>query len=115
MGLPVFQAAGDHRALSLAYAALGHAANIRARYDDAAEAYDLADAHAVQAGSPEQNLGWRSSMRLFGSTPLPDLLAWMAEHEPEEGGITGSANIGPRLAALGRFEEAQGNPLREPC
>ena len=55
-------------------------------------------------------------MRLFGSTPLPDLLAWMAEHEPEEGRNHWlRQHRAKALAALGRFEEAQANPLREPC
>jgi class 3 adenylate cyclase/tetratricopeptide (TPR) repeat protein len=106
--LPVFEAAGDELALYLAYLALGQVSNMRAQIDAGLEAYDLAAAHARQAGLPHELLGWRSAMRFFGTTPVSEVLAWL-----DEQGERGAPNPNLRgyratgLAMLGRFDEAR--------
>jgi class 3 adenylate cyclase/tetratricopeptide (TPR) repeat protein len=106
--LPVFEAAGDELALYLAYLALGQVSNMRAQIDAGREAYDLAAAHAQQAGLPHELVGWRSAMRFFGTTPVSEVLAWL-----DEQGERGARNPNLRgyrataLAMLGRFDEAR--------
>ena len=51
--------------------------------DAALEAYERAVAHARRAGLPHELLGWRAVARLFGTTPVSELLAWLDEHEPQ--------------------------------
>jgi class 3 adenylate cyclase/tetratricopeptide (TPR) repeat protein len=105
--LPVFEAAGDELALYTAYLALGQVANMRAQIDAGLEAYERAFAHAQQAGLPDR-LGWRAAMRLVGTTPVSELLAWL-----DEQGERGARNPNLRghranaLAMLGRFDEAR--------
>jgi class 3 adenylate cyclase/tetratricopeptide (TPR) repeat protein len=106
--LPVFEAAGDELALYLAYLALGQVSNMRARIDAGREAYDLAAAHAQQAGLPHELIGWRGAMRFFGTTPVSEVLAWLDEQA--ERGVRNPNLRGYRagaLAMLGRFDEAR--------
>ncbi len=106
--LPVFEAARDDLALYIAYRALGWVANMRAQMDARLEAFEQAAAHAQRAGLPHQLLGWRAGARLFGTTPLSELLEWMDEQEAR-----GERNVnlrrwrGEALAMLGRFDEAR--------
>ena len=106
--LPVFEAAGDELALYTAYLALGQVANMRAQIDAGLEAYERAAAHAQQAGLPDRLVGWRAAIRLVGTTPVSELLAWL-----DEQGERGARNPNLRghranaLAMLGRFDEAR--------
>jgi class 3 adenylate cyclase/tetratricopeptide (TPR) repeat protein len=106
--LPVFEAAGDELALYTAYLALGQVANMRAQIDAGLEAYERAFAHAQQAGLPDRLVGWRAAIRLAGTTPVSELLAWL-----DEQGERGARNPNLRghranaLAMLGRFDEAR--------
>ena len=106
--LPVFEAARNDLALYIAYYALGQVANMRGQMDALVEAYERAAAHARQAGLPHEFLAWRGTGRLHGTTPVPDLLAWLDEHESRE---TPSYWLRERraetLAMLGRFDEAR--------
>jgi class 3 adenylate cyclase/tetratricopeptide (TPR) repeat protein len=106
--LPVFQAAGDDVALYIGYAALGQVANARAQIDAALEAYERAAAHARQASLPHELLGWRAAFRLFGTTPVSGLLAWLDENDPREGRDHRlRAHRARALAMLGRLDEAR--------
>ena len=107
--MPVFEAAGDDLALYIGYMALGQVANMHAQQDEGMQAYDRAAVHAQRAGVPARLVGYRSSMRFHGSTPVAEQLAWM-----DEQGVAGTRNANFRaarataLAMLGRFDEARG-------
>jgi class 3 adenylate cyclase/tetratricopeptide (TPR) repeat protein len=106
--LPVLEAAGDHFALYIAYHALGWVNLNLARTDAALEAHERAAAHARQAGLPHELLGWRGIFRLYGTTPVPRLLAWLDENEPPHArDYWLRATRAWALAMLGRFDEAR--------
>ncbi|MDQ5821521.1 MAG: AAA family ATPase, partial [Actinomycetota bacterium] len=106
--LPVFDAAGDDLALYTAYQALGLVANTRGQMDAALEAFERAADHARQAGLPDQLLAWRSAFLLYGTTPVPGLLAWLDENQPREPlNHWLRARRAVALAMLGRFDEAR--------
>jgi class 3 adenylate cyclase/tetratricopeptide (TPR) repeat protein len=105
--LPVFEAAGDDLALYIGYSALGHVANTRGQGDARLDASERAFAHAQRAGLPHDLYEWRGAARFAGTTPFPELLAWLDEQEGR-----GARTYYLRscraavLARLGRFEEA---------
>ena len=106
--LPAFEAAGDDLALHIAYSAIGQVANIRGQMDATLEAYELSAEHARRAGRPNEFIGWRSTARLFGTTTVADVLAWL--DELETGDSWQQSLIRDRaeaLAMVGRFEEAR--------
>ena len=51
------------------------------RTDAARDAYDLAAVHARRAGLATSTSGWRALCRLYGTTPIPELLAWLDDNE----------------------------------
>ncbi len=106
--LPVFEAAGDDLALYIGYSALGHVANTRGQGDARLDACERAFVHAQQAGLPHDLYEWRGAARFGGTTPFPELLAWLDEQEGR-GARTyylRSCRAGV-VARLGRFDEAQ--------
>jgi class 3 adenylate cyclase/tetratricopeptide (TPR) repeat protein len=106
--LPVFGAAGDDAALYIAYSALGQVGNMRGQMDAGLEAFEQAATHARQAGMPHEELGWRSTLRLMGTTPVAEVLAWLDANEPQEGrNYWLRSNRAKALAMLGRFDEAR--------
>ncbi len=107
--LPVFQAAGDDLALYVAYAALSELEITRARIDAALEAFERAHAHAQHAGYvPPGSFGQRAFCRFAGTTPVPELLAWLDENEAREGrDYFFRAYRAGALAMLGLFDEAR--------
>jgi tetratricopeptide (TPR) repeat protein len=107
--LPVFHAAGDELALYIAYSALAQAAETRAQWDAALEAYEQAFAYARQADHvPAGFLAWRAACRFFGTSPLSELLAWLDANEPHAGRdhFLRAYRAGS-LAMQGRFNEAR--------
>jgi len=107
--LPVFQAARDDLALYVAYAALSELEVTRAQMDAALEAFERAYAHAQHAGYvPPGSFGQRAFCRFAGTTPVPELLAWLDENEAREGrDYFFRAYRAGGLAMLGRFDEAR--------
>ena len=107
--LPVFQEANDGLAVYLAYSAYSEVAFMRSRMDEGLEAYERAVAAAGQAGyEPPGSFGMRAAGRFFGSTPIPELLAWLEENEPTAGrDHFFRAYRAGALAMLGRFDEAR--------
>jgi class 3 adenylate cyclase/tetratricopeptide (TPR) repeat protein len=106
--LPELQAIGNDHALYTAHHALGMVAFSRAKGDAATEAWERATAHAERAGIPDELLGWRALSRLYGSTPVTEVLAWLDEHEPRERhDYWLRASRGVALAMLGRFDEGR--------
>jgi class 3 adenylate cyclase/tetratricopeptide (TPR) repeat protein len=106
--LPVFQTAGNDRALHTAYSALGWVALMRAQMDTGLEAYDRAVAHGRQAGLHDELVGWRALFRLWGTTPVSELLTWLDENESRAGrDYWFRACRALALAMLGRFDDAR--------
>jgi class 3 adenylate cyclase/tetratricopeptide (TPR) repeat protein len=108
--VPVFGAAGDDLALYIAYDALSEVADLRAQMGTALEALERASDHALQAGyrSPGWFDGGRAYFQFIGPTPVPELLAWLDQHEPRVGhDLFLLAYRAGALAMLGRFDEAR--------
>jgi class 3 adenylate cyclase/tetratricopeptide (TPR) repeat protein len=107
--LPVFQAADDDLALYVAYAALFELEETRGRNDAGLEAYERAYAHARHAGYvPPGSFGIRAYCRFAGTTPVPELLAWLDQNEAQEGrDYFFRAYRAGALAMLGRFDKAR--------
>jgi tetratricopeptide (TPR) repeat protein len=109
--LPELEAAGDHFALHIAHLARAQVAHYRSRFDDEAADLDLVMYHAQQTGLPHL-VAWSvpagGAARLYGTTPLPDLLAWLDEREAQFGTDwrLDSFRAGV-LGLLGRFDEAR--------
>ncbi|MEK6191614.1 MAG: adenylate/guanylate cyclase domain-containing protein [Chloroflexota bacterium] len=106
--LPVFEEAADDVALYTAYHALGWVAAMRARMDAGLEAFDRAAAHARRVGRKDEYVGMRASVRLWGTTPVSELLPWLDENEPRETmDHRLRASRAWALAMLGRVDEAR--------
>ncbi len=106
--LPELEAAGDHDALYTAHHALGMAMFSRAQADSAVVAWELAAGDARAAGIPDELVGWRALARLYGTTPVPEVLAWLDENEPREGRDDWlRACRAVAVAMLGRFDEGR--------
>ena len=107
--LLVFEAAGDHFALYVAYNSMAWVEDHHLRGDAALEAAERALAHARQAGHlPPQSMASRAGGRFFGTTPVSELLAWLDEPDQRTGRDHWlSAFRAGALAMLGRFAEAR--------
>ena len=107
--LPVFEAAANDVALYSGYFALGQVALGRGQMDEGLEATERAAAHARRTGLPHELLGWRGGFRIWGTTPLSQVLAWLDENEPPVGPDHHwlRAHRGQALVRLGRFDEAR--------
>jgi class 3 adenylate cyclase/tetratricopeptide (TPR) repeat protein len=109
--LPIFTEIGNDFALFVAYRALGEVANTRGRADEWLAACNAAVERATRLGRRDlvnELLGYLGPARLFGSTTVSELLAWLDEQErdhPEHAFNRGIRAAG--LAMLGRFEEAR--------
>jgi len=106
--LPEFEAAGNDFALFTAYRALGEITNIRGQMDAQVEVWERAFTHARRAGLPHELVGWRANARLYGTTPVSELLAWVEEQEAR--GVRETSlrtHKAGALARLGRFDEAR--------
>jgi tetratricopeptide (TPR) repeat protein len=106
--LPVFRAAADELALCIGYDALGWVASTRGRMDAGVDAWDQAAVHARRAGRKDEFVGLRASVRLWGTTPVAELLGWLDEHQPR-GRIDHrlGASRAWALAMVGRVDEAR--------
>ena len=95
-------------ALHLAYDALANVAVMRAQNDAAVRAYERAAMHARRAGLSYESLGWRAIFRFYGTSSVSELLAWLDENEPPEGGdYLLRASRAWAFAMLGRFDDAR--------
>ncbi len=108
--IPVFTADGNDLALFLAHYSHGQVAHMRADFDQELEDLEQAQIHARRLRLVQLELKLAPSAaaaRLFGSTPIPDLLVWLDEQQARglrHGGLR--AHRAMALACLGRFEEA---------
>ena len=108
--IPVFTADGNDLALFLAHYSHGQVAHMRADFDQELEDLEQAQVHARRLRLVQLEMKLAPSAaaaRLFGSTPIPDLLVWLDEQQARglrHGGLR--AHRAMALACLGRFEEA---------
>jgi len=106
--LPVFDAARDPLALYTAHYARATVAEVRGQIDAALEAFERAAEHSREAGLSYEFVAYRSALRLDGTTPVSELLAWIDENEAREGwGPWLRAPRAGALARIGRPEEAR--------
>ena len=104
--LPVFERANDDLALFVAHnARLGTDVG----WDVVLEILEVAERHARRAGyEPAEYPGWHAAARCFGSTPAPELLAWLDANEPPTGRDHYlRAYRANGVVMLGRFDEAR--------
>lgn len=105
--LSEFEAVGNDLALYVGYSALVAVAFMRARMDEALVASEKAAAHARRAGLTEMFVASRADARLFGTTPVREVLAWLDEQETQEWSVLLRTHRAVALAMLGRFDEAR--------
>jgi class 3 adenylate cyclase/tetratricopeptide (TPR) repeat protein len=111
LALPEFEAAGDDTALFTAYHAVGMVAHTRAQMDDEVAATEHAVAYARRMNLLHCEyllVPQRAASRFYGTTPIPELLAWLDEQGARglrHGGLR--ATRADALAMLGRFDEAR--------
>jgi class 3 adenylate cyclase/tetratricopeptide (TPR) repeat protein len=103
---PEFAAAGDDYGLYVAARARGQIANMRGRFDDLSGAYDDATECGRHAGLAVNVSGWRAIGRYQGTTPFPEVLAWIESLEPPVGTRVRARKAGA-LAMTGRLDEAK--------
>jgi class 3 adenylate cyclase/tetratricopeptide (TPR) repeat protein len=109
--LPELEAAGADYGLNLAHFARSQVAHSRSRGDEEREAQERVLFHAQRTGLPHL-VAWAvtggGAARLYGSTPLPEILAWVDEREAQFGPDWRMTGLRAMVAALqGRFEEAR--------
>jgi class 3 adenylate cyclase/tetratricopeptide (TPR) repeat protein len=106
--LPVFQAAGDDFALSVAYFALAWVADMRGQMGRGLEAHERSAEHARRSGFPNEAIGWRATCRLLGPTPVSEALPWLEAQQERWGSSHALRSVrAEALAMLGRFDEAR--------
>jgi tetratricopeptide (TPR) repeat protein len=106
--LPELLEAGNDLALHSVYRARGWVAFLRGRTDSARDAYDLAARYSRPASLVDEHLGWRSICRLYGTTPIPELLAWLDDTESRAGhDHWHRTSRAMALAWQGRFDDAR--------
>ena len=109
--LPVFEASGDEFGLFTAYLGLTQVAHMHARMDTELQALEQALAHARRLADlplTERLTGFGSASRLHGSTPVPEVLAWLDEQEEHMGHRPNlRMHRAQALAMLARFAEGR--------
>jgi class 3 adenylate cyclase/tetratricopeptide (TPR) repeat protein len=108
---PEIEAAGDDFALYILHFARFQIAHGYSRFDGAVEEADLVMYHAQRTGLPH-TVAWAvtagATARLYGTTPLLEVVAWLDEREAKFGPDWRMAGYRAAvLALLGRFEEAR--------
>jgi tetratricopeptide (TPR) repeat protein len=108
LALPVFQASSHDVGLCIAYHAVGESRFDRAKTDAAFEAYERAAAHARRAGLTQEFLDWRAACCMYGTTSVPDVIAWLDE-QLTRAGLDHWLRTFRALAMgmLGRFDEGR--------
>jgi class 3 adenylate cyclase/tetratricopeptide (TPR) repeat protein len=108
---PELEAAGDDLALSVVHVARAQVAHGFSRFDEEVAELDRAMHHAQLTGLAHivvSGMPGGSGARLFGATPLSDVLGWLDEREAQFGPDWRHAGTRAAVFALiGRFEEAR--------
>jgi tetratricopeptide (TPR) repeat protein len=108
---PELEAAGDDFGLYIFHFARALIANMRARFDEQLADVDASMYHAQRTGLPHL-VAWvvpgAAAARLYGMTPLSDLLDWLDQRETQFGPDWRFAgHRAAVLALLGRFDGAR--------
>jgi tetratricopeptide (TPR) repeat protein len=111
--LPELERAGDHVGLFVAHHGLAEAQTMAAMHDAQRVSLNEAFRHGELSGVPgfaEQLIPDMCVSRLFGSTPVAEMLRFLDEQEVVYGGDHSPVRVGRvlPLAWLGRFDEARG-------
>jgi class 3 adenylate cyclase/tetratricopeptide (TPR) repeat protein len=109
--LPELEAIGDPLGLRVVHFARAQIAHGLSRFDESAAELDQVTYQAQRTGLPHL-VAWAipggSAARLYGTTPLPDVLEWIDNREAQFGPDWRLAgNRSAVLALLGRFDEAR--------
>jgi class 3 adenylate cyclase/tetratricopeptide (TPR) repeat protein len=108
--IPELDSAGDPFGLYILHFARSMLAHGRNQYDQEIEAFDKAVFHARQTGMPH-TVAWTITgggmARLYGSTPLAEVLAWIDEREAEFSAGRWDGLRASVLALQGHFDEAR--------
>jgi class 3 adenylate cyclase/tetratricopeptide (TPR) repeat protein len=110
--IPRFRAAGDDLGLCTANFAVGMVAHWRMQGDIAAAAFEQTLAHARRLGLRYRDgylNAWIAASRVNGTTPVPDLIAWL-EEEDAQGRLTDPSSrtyLAIARAMAGQIEEAR--------
>jgi class 3 adenylate cyclase/tetratricopeptide (TPR) repeat protein len=111
LALPELERAADHIGLYVAYSARANAQNMAALHDAQRDSLTEAWCHGELSGVPgfaDQLIGELGDSRLFGSTPVTELLAFLDQQEETYGDhVAVRAQRAVGLAMLGRFDEAR--------
>ena len=108
---PELEAAGDHFGLHVLHFARANVAHGFSRFDAETAELDQVMSHAQQTGLPHLvalSVPGGAAALLYGSTPLPEVLEWLARREAQFGPdwrLDGHRALA--LAMLGQFEEAR--------
>ncbi|MGN6380695.1 MAG: AAA family ATPase [Gaiellales bacterium] len=109
--LPELEAAGDDLALYVAYSARGLVSNMNGRCEAWLDATEHALVHAQrtrQAHLAGRLMAPLGASRLFGPTPVAELLAWLDEQESvHPGNVSNQVHRAAAVAMLGRAAEAR--------
>ena len=109
--MPEFEASGDEFALYIGFVGLTQFAHMRGQMDAKLDAAEQAVVHAQRTGLPHLELWPRMQLgvgRLFGTTPVSQLLAWLDEREEQEMRYSWfRSHRAHSLAMIGRFDEAR--------
>ena len=79
---PVFASAGNEFGLYATARARGQIASIRGRLDTMVEAFGDAAEHARRVGFLVNVRGWQTSGLVHGTTPFPEIVAWVESLDP---------------------------------
>jgi len=105
---PVFEAAGDHIALTEAWVGTGWGQLVRCQYAAMHEAVEHAIDHAARAGYTrwERELPvWTGTALFYGPTPVEEVLRWHEAQRPRH--AIALRQHGVLEAMRGRFDEAR--------
>jgi class 3 adenylate cyclase/tetratricopeptide (TPR) repeat protein len=109
--LPEIEAGGDDYALHILYFVRSQAAHLRSQADEEIVALEQVMFHAQRTDMPHL-VAWfvtgGVAARFFGSTPLPEMVAWIEGREVQFGRDWRMTGWRAMVSALqGRFEEAR--------
>jgi class 3 adenylate cyclase/tetratricopeptide (TPR) repeat protein len=109
--MPEIEASGDDYALHILHFARSQSAHLRSQADEELVALDQLMFHAQRAEMPHL-VAWFATggvaARLYGSTPLPEMLAWIDGREAQFGRDWRMTGWRAMVAAWqGRFEKAR--------
>jgi tetratricopeptide (TPR) repeat protein len=106
--MPAFEASGNDLALYIGYFGLSQVRVVRGQSQAGLEAMEQAAVHARRADLPIDLVGWRASLRIWGTTPVSEVLDWLEQHaRPGPDYYFVRAHLAGALARVGRTAESR--------